>query len=917
MVLLEYMHDSLYKKHSILSETEASIMTAHAQYNSPANTASTADLSPGMKQYFVLKEAHKDYILFYRMGDFYEMFFEDAIKAASLLDISLTKRGKVGDTDIPMCGVPVHASEMYLQRLIAKGEKVAVCEQLEDPAEAKKRGSKSVVHRDVVRIVTPGTITEEALLAPTQANYLACYSEIKGEAALAWADISTGEFGVQMCERDRLSSDLARLSPREILVSEQLYDHGLREKVEDYYEALSLRPDASFSASAAENRLKEMYQLGALDAWGDLTAAELSACAALLDYLVLTQKQTATPLQTPKRHHLSESMVIDGATRRNLEISSTLSGERTGSLLHTIDRTLTSAGARLLAHRLSAPLTDAARINARLDVVSLLLKQPNTRTTLKEHLKQCPDIQRAISRLSMGRGGPRDMAAIGQGLTAAHHIRQSLQALRGCDPFPTILHQSIDFLGDHTALTYELSRALAPELPMQARDGGFIAVRYHAVLDKYRSLRDESRKTVAQMQQELIQETGINTLKIKYNNVLGYFIEVTSQHEKKIPQHFIHRQSMKGALRYSTPALISIEKEIGEAADKALKLELEIFDLLLDEIQAASTTIMLAAQAIAEIDVYLSLATLAEEQHYTRPALDHSMAFHIEGGRHPVVEAFMKRQSQQAFIRNDCDLNTQQRLWLLTGPNMAGKSTFLRQNALITLLAQMGSFVPADSAHIGVVDKLFSRVGAADDLARGRSTFMVEMVETATILAQATEHSLVILDEIGRGTATFDGLSIAWAVVEHLHNTTRCRGLFATHYHELTVLSESLPSLACYTMKVREWKDEVIFMHQIKQGTADRSYGIHVARLAGLPLPVIQRARVILKTLEDERHSPTAQLSTHSLPLFAVSQKGEALPDLNASSAISPALDMLKLSDVDALTPREALELLYKLKEMM
>jgi DNA mismatch repair protein MutS len=890
---------------------------ATASSHAPTPTVTTADLSPGMQQYFALKEAHQDYLLFYRMGDFYELFFEDAIKASSLLDIALTKRGKIGDTEIPMCGVPAHASEMYLQRLIAKGEKVAVCEQMEDPAEAKKRGSKSVVKRDVVRIVTAGTLTEDALLAPNRPNYLACYSEVKGEAAIAWADISTGEFSVQPCERDRLTADLARIAPRELLVADSLYENGLREKVEDYQDALSLRPDASFSPSAGEHRLKETYQLGALDAWGDLSAAEISACAALLDYLVLTQKDTNTPLQAPKRYSSSEALLMDAATRRNLEIATTLAGERSGSVLHTIDRTLTAAGGRLLAHRLNAPLTDATRINQRLDAVQLLLTQTNTREALRQHLRHCPDIQRAITRLSMGRGGPRDMAAIRAGLDAAHAMRSHMLHADLHKNLPAALQQCMDFLGDHTPLTQELSRALAEELPLLARDGGFIASGYHAVLDKYRALRDESRKVVATMQMELAQEIGISTLKIKHNNVLGYFIEVTSQHEKKIPPHFIHRQSMKGALRYSTPALIQIEQEIGEAANKALALELEIFELLLDELQSASTSIMLAAQAMAELDVYAALATLAEEEHYNRPAIDSSLAFHIEGGRHPVVEAFMKRQSKQAFIRNGCDLSAQQRLWLLTGPNMAGKSTFLRQNALITLLAQMGSYVPADSAHIGVVDRLFSRVGAADDLARGRSTFMVEMVETATILAQSTERSLVIFDEIGRGTATFDGLSIAWAVVEHLHNTTRCRGLFATHYHELTVLNESLPSLSCHTMKVREWKDEVIFMHQIKEGTADRSYGIHVARLAGLPLPVIQRARVILKTLEDERHSPVAHLSAHSLPLFATAHSTEMSSKETLNSPESPALDLLRSSDLDALSARDALALLYKLKDIL
>lgn len=876
---------------------------------------SFADLSPGMQQYLALKEAHKDYLLFYRMGDFYELFFNDAVKAAGLLDIALTKRGKINDIDIPMCGVPFHASEIYLQRLIAKGEKVAICEQMEDPAEAKKRGSKSVVRRDVVRIVTPGTITEDSLLAPTRANFLACYAEAKHEGALAWADISTGEFYVQPSARDRLNTDLARINPRETLVGESTYSSGLQTTLEDWRDQLTFRPDSVFAVTSAEHRLKEAFNLAALDAWGELSAAELTACAALMDYISLTQKDTLTPLQAPHRHAQHDMLLMDAATRRNLEITVTLQGERSGSVLHTVDRTLTAAGARLLASHLSAPLTDVAQINARLDAVSYLVETPELRANLRDLLRQCPDMERGLTRLLMGRGGPRDMAQLRAGLERATAMRQILQAAL---ELPANLHHNAQHLGEHTNIIYKFTCALADELPLLARDGGFIAKGYHPQLDHFKSLRDESRQLLAVMQQDLANETGINTLKIKHNNVLGYFIEVTSQHEKKIPEHFIHRQSMKGALRYSTPALINIERDIAEAADKALKLELELFEELMSDIRAHAATITLCAHAIAALDVSAALAELSANENYQRPVIDNSLEFTITEGRHPVVEHHMRKSSRDAFIRNDCDLSAQQRLWLLTGPNMAGKSTFLRQNALITLLAQAGSFVPASSAHIGVVDRLFSRVGAADDLARGRSTFMVEMVETATILAQSTARSLVILDEIGRGTATFDGLSIAWAVVEHLHNSTKCRGLFATHYHELTLLAETLASLSCHTMSVREWKDNVIFLHQVKKGTADRSYGIHVARLAGLPAPVIARAKTILKSLEDERHSPVANLSANSLPLFAAAPAPEPEHDaLALESTTHPALEILQGADIDALSPRDAQALLYQLKELL
>lgn len=883
--------------------------------------ALTEDLSPGMQQYLLLKEAHRDYLLFYRMGDFYELFFDDAVKTAGLLDIALTKRGKIGEIDIPMCGVPYHAADIYLQRLIAKGEKVAICEQMEDPAEAKKRGSKSVVRRDVVRIITPGTLTEDTLLAPTRTNFLAAYAEAAQEGALAWADISTGEFMVQPCARDRLASDLARIQPREILVGDGTYESGLQSILEDHRDTLSFRPQNVFAPAAAAHRLKEYFQLGALDAWGELSEAELTACAAITEYLQLTQKETLTPLRPPARQLQHDVLLMDGATRRNLEITSTLSGERSGSLLHTIDRTMTAAGARLLSKRLSAPLTDVAQISARLDGVEALFAQSSLREALREELRACPDMERGLMRLMMGRGGPRDMASLRQGMERAHTLRHLLEdagnAHTGLEGLPPALRQISLALGDHGALHGELSRALAEELPLLARDGGFIARGYHAMLDHFRTLRDESRRLLAIMQQELIEKTGITTLKIKHNNVLGYFIEVTQQHEKKIPAHFIHRQSMKGALRYSTPTLIDTERDISEAADKALKLELELFGTLLEHIRAHAGAISEAALAVAELDVFAALAELAAREDHTRPMVDGSVSFRIEGGRHPVVEAFMRKHSREAFIRNDCNLDPQQRLWLLTGPNMAGKSTFLRQNALIVLLAQTGAFVPAKAAHIGVVDRLFSRVGAADDLARGRSTFMVEMVETATILAQSTARSLVILDEIGRGTATFDGLSIAWAVVEHLHNSTKCRGLFATHYHELTTLSESLSALSCHTMSVREWKETVIFLHQVKAGTADRSYGIHVARLAGLPAAVITRAKAILKTLEDERHSPVAQLGNASLPLFAAAATEDTTPEQATHTQQPPALQLLLDADIDALSPREAQALLYSMKEML
>lgn len=888
-------------------------MTSLAQ----AAIADSTPLSPGMQQYLEIKSRHAEYLLFYRMGDFYELFFEDAVRAAELLDIALTKRGQIRGEDIPMCGVPVHASEYYLEKLIGKGQKVAICEQLEDPAEAKKRGYKSIVRRDVVRIVTPGTITEESLLPATSANYLACIAEIRGVWALAWVDITTGEFGVMESQPAALAADLARLAPREVLLSERECEgERLAAALIDCKDILTPVPESSLHGKRSEQRLKEYYGLATLDAWGDFSLADLAACGTLLDYIYLTQKEAPPRLDAPRKQQSGSGLAIDASTRRNLELVSTLSGMRQGSLLSTIDQTRTAAGARLLASRLCSPLTDSSAINRRLDGVAFFVKNSRLRQDVRESLRQCPDMERASGRLLMGRGGPRDLAGLQCGLSVATQLFGILHPLVRADA-PEEITTIQQELGEHSAFTQLLKSALKEELPLHARDGNFIRTGYHAALDEFRILRDESRRLIAAMQTRYAEETGIPTLKIKHNNMLGFYIEITKKNEARIPATFIHRQSMKDALRYSTPELVETEQKISEAADRALKIELEIFESLLEELRGQVAKIITAARALAALDVTASLAELAVMENYCKPRVDSSLAFSINGGRHPVVESFLKRNGSR-FIANDCDLSEDKRLWLITGPNMAGKSTFLRQNALITILAQMGSFVPAKSAHIGVTDRLYSRVGAADDLARGRSTFMVEMVETAAILSQATARSLVILDEIGRGTATYDGLSIAWAVAEHLHNTARCRGLFATHYHELTHLKESLSSLALYTMKVKEWKGEVIFLHEVAEGTADRSYGIHVAQLAGLPEKVIARAKVLLKALETFDHSPVQALTAGALPLFASVKSSEVISNSTEfRTSDSELTKLLESIRPDELSPKEALDWIYRLKSLV
>ncbi|WP_374374015.1 DNA mismatch repair protein MutS [Dongia sp.] len=867
-----------------------------------------------MAQYLAAKRQHPDALLFYRMGDFYEMFFEDAVKASAALDIALTKRGKHAGDDIPMCGVPAHAHEAYLSKLVRQGFKVAVCEQMEDPAEAKKRGAKSVVRRDVTRIVTPGTLTEDALLEARRHNFLCALAEAGGEMGLAWVDISTGSFFIQKVGERDLAANLARLDPTEILLPDRLLAKpALFEIFADYKLKLSPLPSARFDSDNAKKRLQNFLGTATLDSFGSFTRAEVAAAGAVLDYVELTQQGRIPRLSAPRQVLDGALMEIDAATRRNLELARNLSGERADSLLATIDRSLTGGGGRLLGDWLAAPLTARDAINARLDFVGLLFAEDDLRKDLREALRRVPDLERALSRLTAGRGGPRDLAAIRDGLAATADFRALVDSL-GAAALPDLLRAAVSDLGHHDELVARLARALKQELPLLTRDGGFIAPGYLAELDELRGLKEDSRSLIVALETRLKAETGISALKIRHNNVIGYYIEIAPQHAEKLKgdARFIHRQSMANAMRFSTGELAELESKIVHAGDRALALELKLFEDLVAETVQRQEPIAKAAAALALIDVGTALAERAREGDWVRPEIDEGVDFVIEGGRHPVVEAALARAQGGGFVANDCDLSNERRLWLVTGPNMAGKSTFLRQNALIAILAQMGSFVPARRARIGIVDRLFSRVGAADDLARGRSTFMVEMVETAAILNRATPRSLVILDEIGRGTATFDGLSIAWACLEHLHEVNACRALFATHYHELTHLSARLQSLKPYTMRVMEWQGEVKFLHEIGPGAADRSYGIHVAKLAGLPAAAIHRAEEVLSTLERGDQASALARLTDDLPLFSV--QAPAAAAIQAESVVE---DALKALNPDELSPKEALEQLYRLRGLL
>jgi DNA mismatch repair protein MutS len=884
--------------------------------------------TPMIAQYLEIKAANADCLLFYRMGDFYELFFEDAEIASRALGIALTKRGKHLGADIPMCGVPVHAADDYLQRLIAAGHRVAVCEQTEDPAEAKRRGPKAVVRRDVVRLVTPGTLTEETLLDARAHNFLTALFRApakEGTApayALASLDISTGELIASEAAASDLPGELARIKPGEVLLGDDLSgDAALRRQIEEAGAALTPCPRAHFDSVAGERALKLRLGVGTLDAFGAFTRAELAALAGLLTYVEITQVGKSPLLRPPRKERAGAFLVIDAATRANLELVRSNQGARAGSLLAAIDRTVTASGARELASRLASPLTDPKALNARLDAVAYLADEPRLRHDLRAALRTAPDLARALARLALARGGPRDLGAVRDAIASADALAATLAQGAGALGLPLELTGiKARLAAAPLALAETLSAALADTLPLNARDGGFIRDGADNDLDENRRLRDGSRQVVAGLQSTYADKTGIKSLKVRHNNVLGYFVEVTALHGAALtkPPHvelFIHRQTLANAVRFSTPELAALEARITQAADRALALELEIFARLSHSVLAEQASLSAASAALAELDHYAALAELAVEENYVRPRIDASLVFAVEEGRHPMVEQNLRRNDGIAFVGNDCFLaasdDKDTRILVVTGPNMAGKSTFLRQNALIAVLAQSGSFVPARSAHIGVLDRLFSRVGAADDLARGRSTFMVEMVETAAILNQATERSFVVLDEIGRGTATFDGLSIAWAALEYLHEVNRSRVLFATHYHELTALADKLARAGNATVEVKEWRDEIVFLYRVVTGAADRSYGIHVAKLAGLPPPVLARANEVLHALEKADGRPKPADLAGDLPLF---QAGRSNLEAVAASRLEQALAAM---NPDSMTPKQALEALYRLRALL
>lgn len=863
--------------------------------------AAKAGPTPMMEQYLALKESVPDCLLFYRMGDFFELFFDDAKAAAATLDIALTARGEHEGEPIPMCGVPAHSHEAYLARLIKAGHRVAIAEQTESPEEAKKRaGSKALVGRAIVRVVTAGTLTEETLLDAKSENWLVAAAETGDRLGIAAADISTGRFILSAAAPDMLDAELARLSAAELIVPENFANAPGHAQ---------LCPKSDFSSIAAEKRLKALFGVATLDGFGDFDRAELAAAGGLLAYLETAGQGNLPFLQPPHRHRTGDHMLIDSATRESLELTQAAGGGRAGSLLGCVDRTVTGGGARLLAADIAAPLTARDAIAARLDLVELFERDAGRRENLRAALKALPDLGRALGRLVAGRGTPRDLGLLRDGLGAARDLHVRLSKI---DAPPALLAKLLPALTGHGRLTDHLSRALVPEPPIDAAKGGYIAEGYDAALDDLRETAGAGRKAIAALEAHYRESTGIQSLKIKHNNVLGYHIEVPSKHADPLmsaDSGFTHRQTLAGVVRFNAPDLHDEAQRVIQAGAHALAAEAAHLEELIETVLADKERIAGTADALARLDVAAALAEQAVQCGWTRPRLAEHACFQVEGGRHPVVERAVEEQGDR-FVANDCRLAPEERLWLVTGPNMGGKSTFLRQNALIAVLAQAGSYVPAEAAELGIVDKLFSRVGASDNLARGRSTFMVEMVETAAILAQATENSLVILDEVGRGTSTYDGLAIAWAVVETVHDANRCRCLFATHYHELTRLAERLDALSLHHVRAREWKGDLVLLHELAEGPADRSYGLAVAKLAGLPKDTVARAKSVLAKLEAGRAS-TGGLAAglDDLPLFTaeIAQEDDAADPLRAA---------LEAIHADDLSPREALDLVYRLKRL-
>lgn len=867
-------------------------------------------VTPMMQQYLELKGKYPKFLLFYRMGDFYELFNDDAKVASAHLGITLTQRRSSKDVEgVPMCGVPFHAAEGYIAKLVRSGYKVALCEQVETPEQAKKeRGASALVKRDVVRLFTAGTLTEESMLNPTENNYVLSVVKNGVEYVLAWLDISSGNFNYSKVKYEDISAEISRIAPSEIILAENLAEKLITDFPEVDYNKFTEKYNDYFNYPRAEDLIKKVFKVDTLQGFGISGKTEIIGCGVLLQYIYETQMRDVEGLARPTELKNNSILHIDAQSRANLEIMRTTRGDVKGTLFDAINYTLTPFGNRKLQEFLATPLQDLGLINHRLDAVEELLSKLLVKQDLMAELKLFGDFERSLSRIAYDRASPRDLLVIKNSCRLFDPLADKLETMDGA-----IFKQIASYLRGFGELKDLLDRSLLDEdLPLLARDGGFIRPGFCEQFDKYKSLSTNGLTMLRNLEAEEAEKTGIPTIKVKYNKVWGYFIEFTKQYEDKAPEYYIHRQTTTNAMRFTTSELMDLEREISSSGSLSLERELQLFKLITDAVMTTHGKLMRAAGGLAELDVFCSSATLAEKKNYVRPELTTGLDFDIKQGRHPVIE-----KTVENFIPNDAELSDS-KLWLITGPNMAGKSTFLRQNAIITLMAHVGLFVPASYAKIGLVDRIFTRVGASDDLSKGQSTFMVEMVETANILNNATERSFVILDEIGRGTATFDGLSIAWGCVEHLVKKNKSRGLFATHYHELTVLQDSFDKIENHHVKVKEWDGEVVFLHEVGFGASPGSYGIHVAKIAGLPVMATNRAQKILATLESTKLIDAKGNfvgSEQQLDLFSMANSCEPEVIIEKDEKAEALKQMIIDIDADDLTPRQALDLIYQLKK--
>ena len=861
--------------------------------------------TPMMEQYLTIKNKHKDALLFYRMGDFYELFFEDAIAASKALDITLTKRGKTNGMDIPMCGVPFHSADNYLPKLIKKGFNVAVCEQTETIEEAKSNLKKGPLKREVVRIISPGTLTEDNLLDRNANNFLGAISDVNGSISISWVDVSTGCFKSRNLQKENnqkqlLTNLLLRMNFSEILVSDAM---ELNIISEEWHSIIKKQSSSLFHYSSCLQQICSYFSIMSLEGIGKFSDGEVIAAGVLLSYLKLTQCGKLPILSMIQNESENNFLEIDYFTQKSLEILSNLSGETNGSLITSLDETKTAGGARLLKQRITEPFYKVVEIEKRYNLINWFLNNDIDIFKLQNNLENIPDIERSLSRISLLRGSPKDLSILCNGLLNVKQIYEIIISFKDRLNQAPLLNNILNQISVDYSLFENIKNSLKKDLPLSTKEGGFIRDGYDDNLDKLRNFRNNELEEITKLQNKYSDLTNVNSLKIKYNRMLGYHIEVRAVHDKSLRDKdiFIHRQTTAQTSRFTTIELNEAENQLINSYDKSISIEMDIFKNFTNQIINEGKKILDIASAISELDIGIMVVKQSKDRGYVCPKILENKTLEIIEGRHPVVESQMKL-SENSFISNDCILNKDDFLWLITGPNMAGKSTYLRQNALIVIMAQAGLFVPAKEANIGVFDKIFSRVGASDDLAKGQSTFMIEMIETSLILNTASEKSLVILDEIGRGTATFDGLAIAWSVLDYLHNKIKPRTLFATHYHELTSLKEDLNHLSCHKMSIKEWNNSIIFMHKIIEGEADKSYGIHVAQLAGLPFEVIKKATQLLSKLENNKDNSYLKKSDNLYDNYS---------NINENQIFFKEFDNINVDDI---SPREALDILYKLK---